>query len=113
MEHPIPFTEWVRRAYGDGDPRYRNPPLMFADQTSWLEHADGRLLVDHVARFEQLGAEFAEICRRLGRPDQELPHLKRSATDAPPYQEEYDDTAREVVAERFARDLAHWGYRFD
>jgi chondroitin 4-sulfotransferase 11 len=112
VEHPLSFTEWVCRAYGDRDPRYQETPLMFADQTSWLERADGELLVSHVARFEQLDDEFAEICRRLDRPQHTLPHLKQTAIDAPPYQEQYDDEARDVVADRFARDLEHWGYRF-
>lgn len=108
----IGFTEWVRRAYGDRDPRYYNNPLMFAPQTEWLCGADGRVLVDFVGRFEQLDADFAEVCRRLG-VERELPHLRRSSNSDRPYQDRYDETSREVVAEAFATDLAMWGYRFD
>lgn len=114
-EDPIPFNEWAVRAYGDHDPRYNDTPLMFADQTSWLEGPDGQILVDHVARFERLADEFSEICRRLGRPPVELPHLKASAdpADRPGFRDVYDDAAREVVALAFARDIERWSYRFD
>jgi hypothetical protein len=111
--HPVSFPEWVRRAYGDHDPVYVDVPLMFADHSTWLDDEHGRLLVEHVARFERLHDDFAEICRRLDRPATGLPHLKRSATAGQAYQELYDETARDVVAAHFARDLERWDYTFE
>jgi hypothetical protein len=51
------------------------------------------------------------VCRALGR-DATLPHLKRSGAPVD-YREVYDDASAEVVAQRFARDIEHFGYGFD
>ena len=107
--NPIPFDEWVVRAYGERDPVYYDQPRMFQPQYRWLCDDDGVELVDFVGRFERLADDFDEVCRRLG-VDAALPHLKKSKhTD---YRELYSDETRDIVGRIFAEDLARYGYEF-
>ena len=110
-EQPIPFSEWVARAYGEQDPKYCDQPKMFMSQSAWICDRDGEILVDFVGRFEHLRRDFDHVCRALGK-HRELPHLKGSSRGTS-YAEMYDDQARAIVAERFAEDLERWGYTFD
>jgi chondroitin 4-sulfotransferase 11 len=104
------FTEWVRLAYGQQDPRFYDQPKMFQPQIDWISDAHGATMVDFVGRFEQLEQDFATICVRIGRAAQ-LPHLKRGpATD---YRLLYDTEAAEVVDRWFRRDIERFGYSFD
>jgi hypothetical protein len=108
---PIPFGEWVRRAYGDREPGYHDQPRMFMPQSRWICDDDGRVLVDFVGRFERLEADFAEVCRRLGRTA-ELPHLKKSS-EGSGSRALYDRESAAIVEEVFAEDLERFGYRFE
>jgi hypothetical protein len=105
----IPFRDWVLRAYGEQDPRYHDEPKMFMPQVYWVGDEQGRCMIDFVGRFERLSADFAEVCRHIG-VDAALPHVK--TTSHAHYRESYDEETRAVVAERFAPDLAEYGYTF-
>lgn len=109
-DNPIPFSEWVLRAYGDHDPRYWDHPKMFMAQSRWVCDESGTLLVDFVGRFELLEKDFQYVCRRLGR-EAFLPHLKPSGAEVD-YTHLYDAKSRDVVAERFAEDIHRFGYSF-
>ena len=105
----IGFHEWVRRAYGECDPRYHDEPKMFMPQVLWVGDADGRCIIDFVGRFETLPEDFAEVCRRIG-VNATLPHVK--TTSHAHYRESYDAATRAIIAERFASDIEAYGYRF-
>jgi chondroitin 4-sulfotransferase 11 len=109
-DDPIPFTEWVRRAYGDREPRYYDQPKMFMPQVDWICDETGTIIVDFVGRFERLHADFQSACQRIGRRA-ELPHLKKSQNRD--YRREYDTASIDLVAERFAGDVSEFGYSFE
>ena len=108
-ENQLPFEDWMRRAYGERDPRYYDIPKMFMPQTDWLTDEDGELLADFVGRFERLQADFDIICQRIGR-NASLPHVKSSQRDD--YQSYYSDETREIVAAWFAEDIRRFDYLF-
>ena len=108
--HPIPFAEWVARAYRDHDPLYYEGSRMFNPQAEWLCDADGTLLVDVVCRFERLAADVEAVGQRLGRTVS-LPHEKPSRRG--PYQGYYDAATCALVADLFARDVELFGYTFE
>jgi len=81
------------------------------NQIDYLADAAGRPIVDFVGRFETLEADAAEIFRRLGIRDVELP--RRNPSSHSHYSEWYNDRTREIVAKRFARDISTFGYSFD
>lgn len=76
----------------------------------WICDEDGRIILDHVARFENLPDEWREICRRIGAPHVPLPHV--NATTRLPYRDYYTPETREIVAQRFRRTIDAFGYVF-
>ena len=75
---------------------------------------DGRVAVDFIGQYERLAEDFRTVCERLGIPPAEsLPKAKSQYRgEQPPYAAFYDNESRAVVAEAFAREIGHFGYRF-
>ena len=105
----IPFGEWVRQAYGDRNPAYYDPPLMFAPQLDWISGRDGSIVVDSICRFENLENDFATVARRIGR-QATLPHLNSSRHGL--YREYYDAETARIISDRFQKDIEAFGYSF-
>ena len=107
---PVSFPEWVRRAYGHREPSYYDKPKMFMPQLDWITDADGKVMVNQVARFETLQKDFDAICQRLNRTAT-LPQLRKS--ERGDYRQYYDAESRAIVAKQFAKDIAEFGYRYE
>jgi len=74
---------------------------------------EGALCVDFVIRYERLGEDLAEVCRRVGLPAVALPHLKSGMREGGhSYAEYYDETSKAIVAERHENDIRLFGYEF-
>ena len=74
---------------------------------------DDKLCVDFVIRYENLAADLAEVCRRVGLPPVELPHLKAGLRrGGHRYTEYYDEATKAHVAERHRNDIRLFGYEF-
>lgn len=75
---------------------------------------DGRVVADLVIPYERLADGFAEFQARVGIPDPvTLPRVKgeHRARDAD-WRTLYTDETRDIVARRYAREIAAFGYRF-
>lgn len=66
-------------------------------------------LLDFIARYESLDADWEHIRRKIGI-QADLPSRMRSHHR--PYQSYYNDTTRAMVAEIYAEDVAAFGYSF-
>ena len=65
---------------------------------------------DVLLRYESLQADFDALCARLGRPSQTL--AQRNLGSHRPYRDYFDDDTRELLAQRYARDIELFGYRW-
>ena len=109
------------------DDQYRHVMPQF----DMLHDAQGRLLVDFVGRFENLEADFAEVCRRLGLEGAELRHRNRSdkwtrklrrrarnllywngENNKSGYRAFYDEETLEAVSQLYRKDIETFGYHF-
>lgn len=108
--NPIPFNDWVRRAYGEHDPRFYDRPKMFMPQSDWITDERGEVLVDFVGAFERFEDDFRFVRERIGRRA-ELPHVKQSKRRD--FREIYVPETRAIVAEGFAGDIDRFGYSFE
>ncbi len=105
----IPFTEWVKLAYGHNDPFYYDEPRMFMPQFRWITDTEGGILVDFICRFEYLEEDFRKICKKINK-NVRLSHLKSS--DRGNYENYYDSETKEIIKEWFSEDIDRFGYHF-
>ena len=71
------------------------------------------LCVDFVIRYERLSDDLGEVCRRVGLPGIELPHLKSGIrAGGRAYVDYYDERTKAVVAKRHENDIRLFGYEF-
>jgi hypothetical protein len=83
---------------------------IFRNQIDYLIDDSGTMMVDFVGRFERLQEGFDEISCRLGRTPVALSRTNASQRAA--YTGYYTPATAEMVARRYARDIAQFGYRF-
>ncbi len=80
------------------------------NQLDYITDSDGSLIVDFVGRFEHIRRDTDIVFRNLGLENVSLPH-KNSSKHAH-YRSYYSEKTKQLVAERFARDVEFFGYEF-
>ncbi|MGD8709964.1 MAG: sulfotransferase family 2 domain-containing protein [Ectothiorhodospiraceae bacterium] len=106
------FDAFLRRKF---DPEREYDYLLDISQelqSEYVTDLQGNLIVDRVARYENLTEDFREICEHIGIRPPELPH-KRKATGRRPYQDYYTTETRELVARHYGADIQRFGYSFE
>ena len=84
-------------------------PANGPDMSAQLSDESGADMMDFIGRFENLEADFAQICERIGVVAP-LVHVNASGRGA--YADYYTPKTQAAVARRFARDIDRFEYRF-
>ncbi len=83
---------------------------LFTNQFDQLS-SGGQLLMDFVGKFESLESDWELVLNRIGYTGEaKLPHV--NAIPRKHYRDLYTETAREVVEEKFQKDINLFGYSF-
>lgn len=80
------------------------------NQLDYVSDRDGNVIVDFVGKFENLLEDTSAVFERLGIEGASLPH--KNSSQHRNYRDYYNDKMRDLVAERYRRDIEYFSYDF-
>jgi chondroitin 4-sulfotransferase 11 len=81
------------------------------NQYSYISDANGTLIIDFVGKYEAYGSDLGIVLDRIGLRNVEIPHINKS--EHLHYETYYTKLTRDIIAERYERDIREFGYSFE
>ena len=84
--------------------------IHFRPQHEWICDHDGGLIPHFIGRLETIQKDWDFICNKMNVPIRNLPFRNKSQHKY--YTEYYNDETRQIVAEKYVKDIEYFGYQF-
>lgn len=76
----------------------------------YYREKNGDIALNYIIKSESLQLDFKKVCKEINIPYKKIPLI--NSTKHKHYIEYYNDKARKIVAEKFAKDIEYFGYEF-
>lgn len=103
---PFP-RQFVRRTY-DND--FHDTPRHMVPQRRFVTDGEGRIIVDRILRFEEMGAQMEELSERIFGERRTLPHVNKTKGDTTAKKARLRARMAPLIAEKYAEDFEAFGY---
>ena len=96
----------------------KNKTSYYFGYNKYYEGRAGKNLLDFIGKLENLQEDLDIVCDKIGITRQKLKHFnKRSRRSSGKrkhkhYTEYYDDESQQIVAEKYAKDIEYFNYKF-
>jgi Sulfotransferase family len=109
LDNSASFEEFVCQCTATIDDTDGKKSFLF-NQLDYVSDGSGKIIVDFIGRFEALERDAAVVFERLGLSGVTLPH--HNVSQRKHYRDYYNDETRDIVAQRYARDIQFFDYEF-
>ena len=100
------FSQFIKSNWFYKNSKHLLRKSVWSLQHNYIENSS----YDFIGRFENLQEHFNTISDKIKITNTKLPHINKSKHDH--YTEYYDDETRNIIAEKYAKDIKYFEYEF-